>query len=131
MGVHPVRAGDRRVIIGAGLTLRDRRRLRPGKAVLPPGWQLAVPVYKGGCTRLINKIDVKALAWRERNARVSVRPDEAEYSSRFAVDGKSSGARSQAKPGGVGFGRGSGRLFRQKGDRAGDGYAGREDLPAG
>ena len=74
---------------------------------------------------------MKALAWRERDARVSVRPDEAEYSSRFAVDGKSSGARSQAKPGGVGFGRGSGRLFRQKGDRAGDGNAGREDLPAG
>jgi hypothetical protein len=88
-------------------------------------------VYKGGCTRLINKIDVKALAWRERDARVSVRPDEAECSSRFAVDGKSSGARRQAKPGGVGFGRGSGRLFRQKGDRAGDGNAGREDLPAG
>jgi len=79
----------------------------------------------------INKINVKALARRERDARVSVRPDEAEYSSRFAVDGESSGARSQAKPGGAGVGRGSSPLFRQEGDRAGDGNAGREDLPAG
>jgi hypothetical protein len=48
------------------------------------GRQLAVPVHDGGCARLIHKIDMKALAGRERHARVSVRPDETEYSGRFA-----------------------------------------------
>jgi hypothetical protein len=67
----------------------------------------AVPVHDGGCARLIHKIDVKALAGRERDARVSVRPDEAEHSSRFAVDGESPGAGSQAKLSGAGFRRGS------------------------
>src|SRR3977135_4266072 len=97
MGVHPVRAGDRGVIIGAGGNRRDRRRLRPRKTVLPPRRQLAVPVYDGGCTRLIHKIDVKALARRKRDARVSIRPDEAECSGWFAVDRESSGAGSESK----------------------------------
>jgi hypothetical protein len=50
---------------------------------------------------------VKALAGRERDARFSVRPDEVEYSRWFAVDGEDSGAGSQAKLSGGGFGRGS------------------------
>ena len=41
MRVHPERACDRRIIIRVGVTRRDRRRLRPGKAVLGPGRQLA------------------------------------------------------------------------------------------
>jgi hypothetical protein len=51
--------------------------LRPGKAVLPPRRQLAVPMHEGGSARLIHKIDVKALAGRECDARGSVRPGEA------------------------------------------------------
>jgi hypothetical protein len=102
-----MRASDRRIIIRVGITRRDRRCLRPGKAVLLPGRQLAVPVDDGRCTGLIHKIEVKALAGRKRNARFSVRPDKAEYSRRFAVNGESSGAGSQAKRSGAGFGRGS------------------------
>jgi hypothetical protein len=84
----------------------------------------------GRSVGLIHEIDMKALARRERDARVSVRPDEAEHSRRFAVDGKGSGAGSQAKLGGAGFGRGSSPLFHQEGDRASDGKAGGKDLPA-
>jgi len=88
-------------------------------------------VDDGGCAGLIHKIDVKVLAGRERDARFSVRPDEAEYSGRFAVDGQSSGAGSQAKLGGVGFGRGSRPRYPQEGDRTGHRNAGRKNLPAG
>ncbi len=131
MRVHPERASDRRIIIGVGVTRWDRRRLRPGKAVLRPGRQLAVPMYDGGCAGLIHEIDVKALAGRERDARFSVRPDKAECSRRFAVDGEGPGARGQAKLSGAGFGRGNSPRYRQEGDRAGHGNAGRKDLPAG
>jgi hypothetical protein len=55
-----MRASDRRIIIRVGITRRDRRCLRPGKAVLLPGRQLAVPVDDGRCTGLIHKIEVKA-----------------------------------------------------------------------
>src|ERR1700704_5248177 len=65
MRVHPIRASDRRIIIELGVTRRDRRRLWPGKAVLRPGRQLALPMDDGGCAGLILKIDVKALAGRE------------------------------------------------------------------
>jgi hypothetical protein len=61
----------------------------------------------GGCAGLIHEIDVETLAGRERNARFSGRPDKAEYSRRFAVDSEGSGASSQAKLGGAGFGRGN------------------------
>jgi hypothetical protein len=88
-------------------------------------------VDHGGCAGLIDEIDVKALARRERDAGVSVRPDEAEYSRRFAVDGQGSGAGGQAKLAGAGFGRGSSAGCRQEGDRAGHRSAGRKDLPAG
>src|SRR5207245_6349578 len=106
MRVHPERASDRRIIISVGITRRDRRRLRPGKAVLRPGRQLAVPVDNGGHAGSIHEIDVKALAGRERDAGFSVRPDKAEYSRRFAVDGERSDAGSKAKVGGAGFARG-------------------------
>jgi hypothetical protein len=76
----------------------------------------------------IHEIDVKALAGRERNARFSVRPEKAEYAGRFAVDVESSGGGSQS---GAGIWRGSSPRYRQKGDRAGYGYAGRNKLPAG
>src|ERR1700692_2492152 len=100
--------------------------------LLLPRRQLAVPVDDGGCTCLIHKIDVKALAGRECDARFCVRPDQAEYSCRFAVDVEGSGAGSQAKLGGVGFGRGSSPRHRQERDRAGHGNAGRKDhLPSG
>jgi hypothetical protein len=88
-------------------------------------------MHERGSARLVHKIDVKALAGRERDARVAVRPNEAKYARRFAIDGEGSGARRQANPGGAGFGRGSSSLFCQEGDRAGDGNAGRKDLPAG
>jgi hypothetical protein len=52
-------------------------------------------------------------------------------SGRFAVDGEGSGAGSQAKLAGAGFGRRSSTFFRQEGHRADDGNAGRKDLPAG
>src|SRR6266850_1198504 len=131
MRMHPVRAGDRRIVIRAGVTRRDRRRLRPGKAVLRPGRQLAMPVDDGGCGGLIHEIDVKALAGRERDARFSVRPDKAEYSRRFAVDGERSDPGSKAKLRGAGVGRGSNPRYWQEGDRDGHGDAGRKDLPAG
>src|SRR6266436_6619064 len=131
MRVHPERASDRRIIIGGGITRRDRRRLRPGKAVLRPGRQLAVPVDNGGWAGSIHEIDVKALARRERDARFSVRPDKAEYSRRFAVNGERSDAGSKAKLSGAGFGRGSSPRYWQEGDRDGHGNAGRKDLPAG
>src|SRR5882757_6900329 len=92
MGMHPVRASDRRIVIRAGVTRRDRWRLRPGKAVLLPRRQLAVPVHDGGRAGLIHEIDVKALARSERDARFSVRPDKPEYPRRFAVDVESPGA---------------------------------------
>jgi hypothetical protein len=48
------------------------------------------------------------------------------------LDVEGSGAGSQAKLGGVGFGRGSSPRHRQERDRAGHGNAGRKDhLPAG
>jgi hypothetical protein len=91
-----------------------------------------VPMDDGRSVGLIHEIDVKSLARRERDARVSVRPDEAEYSRRFAVDVEGSGAGGQAKrSSGAGFGCGSSPLCRQEGDRAGDGNAGRKNLPAG
>jgi hypothetical protein len=85
----------------------------------------------GGSAGPIREIDVKALAGRERNAGFSVRPDKAEYSRRFAVDDEGSGAGSQAKLSGAGFGRGGNPRDREEGDRAGHGNAGRKDLPAG
>jgi len=88
-------------------------------------------VNDGGCAGPIHEIDVKALAGLERDARLSARPDEAEYSRRFAVDGEGSGAGSQAKLSGAGFGRGSRPRYRQEGDRPGHGNAGRKDPPAG
>src|SRR2546425_9103359 len=130
MRVHPERASDRRIVIGVGITHRDRRRLRPGEAVLRPGRQLAVPVDNGGCAGSIYEIDVKALAGRERDARFSVRPDKAEYSRRFAVDGERSDAGSKAKLSGAGL-RGSSPRYWPEGDRDGHGSAGRKDLPAG
>ena len=90
-----------------------------------------MPVDHGGCAGLIDEIDVKALARRERDTRFSVRPDQAEYSRRFAVDGEGSGAGSKAKLSGAGFGRGSSPRYWQEGDRAGHGNARRKDLPAG
>ena len=125
-----MRASDRRIIIGLGVTRRDRRRLRPGKAVLLPGRQLAVPMHDGGSGRLVHQIDAKAVAGRERDARFFVRPDEAEYSGRFAVDGEGSGAGSQAKRSAAGFCRGKSSLFCEQGDRAGNDNAAK-DLPAG
>src|SRR5438309_11604179 len=97
MRVHPERASDRRIVIGMAITRRDRRRLRPGKAVLRPGRQLAVPVDNGGCAGSIHEIDVKALAGRERDARFCVRPEKAEYWRRVTVDVERSDAGSQAK----------------------------------
>ena len=91
-----------------------------------------MPVDDGGCAGLIHEIDVKALAGRERDARFSVRPDKAEYLRRFAVDVEGSGAGSQAKLGDARFGRSSSARYRQEGDGAGHGNAGRKDhLPAG
>ncbi len=90
-----------------------------------------MPVHDGGRAGLIHEIDVKALARSERDARFSVRPDKPEYPRRFAVDVESSGAGGQAKVGGTLFGRGSSPRYRQEGDRAGDGNAGRKDLAAG
>ena len=89
-----------------------------------------MPVDDGGCAGFIHKIDVKTLTGRERDTGVSVRPNQAEYLRRFAVDGEGSGAGSQAKLSGAGFGRGVSPLFRQEGDRAREGNAGRNDLPA-
>src|SRR2546428_10272542 len=131
MRVHPERASDRRIVIGVGITHRDRRRLRPGKAVLRPGRQLAVPVDNGGCAGSIPEIDVKALAGRERDARVSVRPDKAEYSRRFTVDVERSDAGSKAKVSGAGLGRGGSPRYWQGGGRGRDWNPGRQGLPAG
>src|SRR5439155_26866651 len=117
MRVHPERASDRRIVIGVGITHWDRRRLRPGKAVLRPVRQLAVPVDNGGCAGPIHEIDVKALAGRERDARFSVRPDKAEYLRRFAVDGELSDTGSKPKLIGAGFGRGSRAYSWQEADR--------------
>ena len=130
MRVHPERAHKRRIIIGSGIARRDRRRLRPRKAVLHPGRQLAVPVDDGGCVGPIHEINVKALIGRERNARFSVRPQKGEYSRRFAVDGEGSGSRSQAKRSSAGFGRGSRARYGQEGYRAGHGNAGGKNVPA-
>src|SRR3989449_6495854 len=130
MRAHAERASDGRIIIGVGTPRRDRRRLRPGKAVLRPGRQLAVPVDNGGCAGSIYEIDVKALAGRERDARFSVRPDKAEYSRRFAVDGERSDAGSKTKLSGAGL-RGSSPRYWQEGDRDGHGRARRKDLAAG
>jgi hypothetical protein len=88
-------------------------------------------VNDGGCSGPIHEIDVKALAGRERNARVTIRPNKAEYPGRFAIDVESPGGGSQAKLSGAGIGRGSGPRYRQEGDRAGYGNAGCKDLPAG
>jgi hypothetical protein len=71
-----------------------------------------VPVYDGGRAGLIHEIDVKALAGRKRDARFSVRPDKAEYSRRFAVDGEGSGAGSQANLSGAGVRRGISLRYR-------------------
>ncbi len=129
MGVHPVRACDRRIVIGARATRGDQRRLGPGKAVLCPGRQLAMPVDNGGCAGLIHEIDVKALAWRERDARFSVWPDKPEHSRRLAVDVEGSGAGGQAKLSGARFGRGSSPRCPQNGDRARHRNAGRKHHP--
>ena len=115
MGVHPVSPRDRHIVIGLRGTRCDRRRLRPGKAVLPPRRQLAVPMHEGGSARLIYKIDVKAFAGRERDAGVSIRSSEPEYPSWFAIDGEGPGAGGQTKSGRPGFGRGCSPLFRQEG----------------
>jgi hypothetical protein len=132
MRVHPERAWDRRIIIRVGVARRDRRRLRPGKAVLRPGRQLAMPVDDRGCAGPIHEINVKALARRERDARFSARPDKAEYTRRFAIDGESSGAGSQAQLSGAGFECGGSPRWRQEGDRTRHGNAGCKDhLPAG
>src|SRR2546428_13169849 len=131
MRVHPERASDRRIVIGVGITHRDRRRLRPGKAVLRPGRQLAVPVDNGGCAGSIHEIDVKALAGRERDARFSVRPDKAEYSRRFTVDVERSDAGSKAELSGAGFGRGGSPRYLQGRGGGGPLNARRQGLPAG
>jgi hypothetical protein len=99
-------------------------------------------VNDGGYVGPIHEIEVKWLAGQERKARISVRPNKPEYRGRFAVDVEGSGAGSQAKLGGARFGRGGSRRyrlkgggssprFRQEGNRAGHGNAGRNDLPAG
>ena len=75
-------------------------------------------MHEGGSARLIHKIDVKALAGRECDAGVSVRPDEAEYFDRFAVNDESSGAGSQAKRSGAGFGAAAARCVCRKLDSA-------------
>jgi hypothetical protein len=85
----------------------------------------------GRCGGLVHEIDVKALAGRERNARITVRPNKTEDAGRFAVDVESSGGGSQAKLSGAGIGRGSSPRYRQEGDRATYSNAGCKDLPAG
>src|ERR1700730_15635912 len=131
MRVHPVRASDRLIVIGVGITWRDRRRLRPGKAVLLPGWQLAVPMDDGGRARLIHKVKIKSLPGRERDARFFVRPNKAKYSRRLAIDVEGSGPGSQAKLSSARFGRGGSPRYWQEGDRAGHRNAGPQDLPSG
>jgi hypothetical protein len=128
MGVHPVRAGNRRIVIGLSVTRRDRRRLRPGKPVLLPGWQLAVPVNNGGRAGAIDEIDTKALAGRECDPGFSVRPHKAEYPRRFAVDDKGSDVRSQPKSGV--FGRGGNPRCRQERDAPCRGKTGRKHFSA-
>jgi len=71
---------------------------------------------------------VKALAGRERDAGVSVRPNETEYSRWFAVNVERSGAGRQAKRS-AGFWRGKSPRDRQEGDRAADSDLFRPGIP--
>jgi len=90
-------------------------------------------VHDGGSARPIHKIDVKALAGRERDARVSVRARRGRrLAAALPLTGEGPGAGSQAKLGVAGFGRGSSPLFFvRKGIVPAMANAGRKDLPAG
>jgi len=88
-------------------------------------------VDDGGCAGLIHEIDVKVLAGREREARLSVRSDKAEHARRLAVDGEGSGVGRQAKFGGASFRRGKAPGGRKERDRGGYRDARRKDLPTG
>src|SRR5882672_2879410 len=73
MRMHPVRAGNRSIVIGLNRAIRDRRGLRPGEAILRPGRQLPMPMDDGGCASLIDELHAKPLAGGEANARTSIR----------------------------------------------------------
>src|SRR5882672_9404242 len=47
MRMHPVRAGNRSVVISLNSAVRDRRGLRPSETVLRPRRELPMPVDKG------------------------------------------------------------------------------------
>src|SRR5258705_3380244 len=73
MRMHPVRAGNRSIVIGLNRAIRDRRGLRPGEAILRPGRQLPMPMDDGGCASLIDELHAKPLAGGEAKAPTSIR----------------------------------------------------------
>src|SRR5258705_9171330 len=78
MRMHPVRAGNWRIVIGLNHAVRDRWGLRPREAVLRPGRKLPMPMDNGACASLIDEVHVEALAGEEANARTSIRTDQPE-----------------------------------------------------
>src|SRR6185369_10113049 len=72
MRVHPVRAGDRSIVISLNSAVRDRRGLRPGEAVLRPRWKLPMPVDKGSCAGFVGKIHAESFACSKANTRTPV-----------------------------------------------------------
>ena len=67
MRVHPVRAGNRSIVIRLNSAVRDRRGLRPGEAVLRPRWKLPMPVDKGSCAGFVGKIHAESFACSKAN----------------------------------------------------------------
>ncbi len=67
--MHPVRAGNGRVVVSLRGAVPDGWGLRPGKAVLLPGWKLPVPVNNGGRAGFIGEFDPEPFTWSKAKAR--------------------------------------------------------------
>ena len=73
MRMHPVRAGNRSIVISLNGAVCERWGLRPRETILRPGRKLPMPVDEGRCASLIDEVHAKPLAARAANAWASIR----------------------------------------------------------
>ncbi len=86
MRMHPVRAGDRRIVVALHRAVRDRRGLRPRESILRPRRQLPMPVDERARAGFVGQCDAEPFVGGEADAGPSVRTDQSEDLGRPSVD---------------------------------------------
>src|ERR1700722_13274532 len=72
MRVHPVRTGNRSIVVRLNGAVCDRWGLRPGETILCPGWELSMPMDKRAGAGFVDEIYAETLARGKANAGLPV-----------------------------------------------------------